>query len=118
VEYFIQSSFRFSKVAGVHGFWTDGVSNMVLTQPSPTSFKSVGALIWASKSPGFCLAPFECDFHLAAPTDNECRCIVVRFGNLDRNGRIKRIRYDSNAEMAMFERPTNNSDWAFAIEIS
>jgi len=118
MEGFLCGVFAMSKTPGANSWWSDGVTDLQLSQSSPTSIEAIGATIWAGSGPSFYLAPFECEFYFASPNDPECLRIVVRFGKLDRFGNIVRLPYDSNAGGVIASRPKTNSDWALAVELS
>jgi hypothetical protein len=102
----------------VRSWWTDGVLRVTLTQPTPTWINAIGAAIWAGKGRRFYLAPFECDFHFAAPGDSMCERMIIRFGKQGKNGQIVQLSYESNPDSVIESRPTRDSDWAFAVEFS
>ena len=118
LEAYISRAFRLSASRETRTWWSDGFVKLVLTQCSPTFIQAVGVSYWANDDVShFYLAPFECEFHFAAPRDPQCARIVVRFGALDESGEIARLSIERCGSEIMASRPTENSRWAFAIEM-
>ena len=118
IDVFLSRVFRMSKLPEAQAWWLDGMMSLSLTKHSLTRINAVGATIWAGKGPGFYLAPFECDFFFAAPKASECDRIIVRFGKLNHQGEIAKLRHDKLPAKVVELRPSRDADWAFAVEIS
>jgi hypothetical protein len=100
-------------------WWCDGILNLSLRQSRSTTIKAVGATIWAEEQGPFLLAPFECEFFFAMPQATEFERAIVRFGVADHDDDIIRMPYNQRSpEKIVMDRPTDNSDWAIAIEIT
>jgi len=124
LESFLCDAFCHSPDGQHWNWWTDGVLCVQLEQLGVATFLAVGATIWADdltltddQSPFF-LAPFELEFYFSSPQDVDFERTIVRFGQLQSNGRIIRQPWGDNAMKVIETRPQADSDWAIAIELT
>jgi hypothetical protein len=121
IEFFLCGAFHCKNSAPSPGWWCDGVIELSITELGPTSFLIVGAAYWATtggKSPPFHLAPFELELYFDSRADLDAKRTIIRFGAVDHCGEIRRIPYNANAWRIVKGRPTTDSEWAFAIELT
>ncbi len=98
------------------GLWLDGIIECSIERLSATQFKANGFTFWADGKSPFYLAPFECEFYFSAANDPACGRVIVRFGVLDRNNQLERKTNKSRKIWNL--RFRDDSDWAYAIELS
>jgi hypothetical protein len=121
IEHYMCGVFRYDKSGRSAGWWCDGAIGLSISQLAPAVFRIVGAAYWAKSGHGsspFFLAPFELEFYFDATEKLEAERIIVRFGATDEFGEIDRVPYDANPARVIRDRPTENRDWAFAVELS
>lgn len=120
IEFFLCDAFHYKNSAPSSGWWCDGVNELSITELGPTSFLIVGAAYWAKsggKSSPSHLAPFELEIYFDSTGDLDAKRTIIRFGKVDHFGEIRRVPYDADAWRIVRERPTSDSEWAFAIEL-
>jgi hypothetical protein len=99
-------------------WWCDGVCDLAIEVLDRTSFRIVGAAIWAEDEPYY-LAPFEIEFYYPVAQSESPLRTIVRFGVADYLGNIERTPYgDAIAGWMIGERPKRDPDWAFAVELT
>jgi hypothetical protein len=121
IEFYLCDAFQRKNSSPSPGWWCDGVIELSITELGPTNFLIVGAAYWAKtggKSSPFYIAPFELEFYFDSRADLDAKRTIIRFGELDHFGEIRRIPYDANAWRIVKSRPTTDSEWAFAIELT
>jgi hypothetical protein len=119
LEYYLCAALEYRSSQNTSGWWCDGVVELSISQPSARSFVLAGAGYWADASGGFYLAPFEIEFHFSKENTQVPVRVVVRFGVADRLGKIVRTECDRRTSYHVAQnRPTHDSDWAFAIELT
>jgi hypothetical protein len=118
LEYYLCHAFQYENSAPSRDWWCDGVIELSIRDTRATSFTMIGAAYWAKSSSPFYLAPLEIEMEFAATNAGTPLRAVVRFGEADELGNIVKSRHNADASRMVAVRPTRNSDWAFAIELT
>lgn len=117
IEFYLCGVFRIVPVAQSNGWWCDGVVELSITKLSRTSFRIAGAAYCGNAAPCY-LAPFEHEFHFAKRRDPQPARVIVRFGEVNANGSIRLRKHHKNAALIATNRPTQERDWAIAVELT
>jgi hypothetical protein len=116
IEYYLCEVFHYNNSVPSSGWWCDGVIDLSVSEIEEKTFEIVGVAYWAKAghaSSPFYQAPFEIEFYFGKLQANAPQRVVIRFGCLDHFGKIRRVSISS-----VQRRPTQNKDWAFAIELT
>jgi hypothetical protein len=104
------SDIEFTRKLGV---WCDGVALLEIKSLDRVSFAIAGVGYFPID-----FAPFELEFYFNKRRDLVPRSIVLRFGLLDPYGYLRLIGHHKHPSHIMGMRPTTNSDWAVAVELT
>jgi hypothetical protein len=97
------------------------VVELSISKIDKASFLIVGVADWAIsglRGSPFYHAPFELEFHFDEVGAYVPNREVIRFGRLDPSGQIGRTPISSNPWRHIQNRPQQDQDWAFAIELT
>lgn len=119
LEWFLCDAFTYHPEGAKQCWWSDGVIDLRLERISDTAIRASGSTWWAEGMKGQWIAPFEIEFYFPTVEALDFTRTVVRFGWVDRNGRIIRnSSYLVNPDLRTDGRKRKNSDWAMAIELT
>ena len=113
IEFYLCGEFQRIDFTRSHGIWCDGVTELSIRKLNRRAFLIAGAAF----SPHH-LAPFEIEFHFDRRRDQRPSRTIIRFGERDRDGSIRWHRNDKNAATMVANRPTENRNWAVAVELT
>src|SRR5262245_26025121 len=93
----------------------DGVGGLQFHQIGATWFRATGFTYWLG-SIACGNAPFEVEFYYPTQESLDYERAVIRFGWLDRHGRITPV--SIHPRLRRPNQPPKDSDWAMAIELT
>jgi hypothetical protein len=106
VEFYLCQILLAVPLAQRHNLWCDGVERLAIERPSRTSFKLSG-IAWAPDD----FMPFELEFQFKNRRDVTPVRKVLRFGDIDANGEIRRHSPNGKSIDKMFQKRL----WVWAI---
>lgn len=93
--------------------WCDGVPLFEIKEIGRVSFLVSGVGYFPHD-----FTPFELEFHFINRNDLKPSSVIFRFGLLDHNGALRMIGQNKHPSCVMHLRPTLNSQWAVAVELT
>jgi hypothetical protein len=119
LERFLCDALKYSPEPSLRRWWSDGVSDLRLDRLSDTALRVIGFTWWsAGDAKTQWEAPFEIEFYFPAEQSIDAARTVVRFGWLEKNGKIKRSASSLHPRLRSGGRELQDSAWAVAIELT
>ncbi len=94
------------------GTWCDGIPLLKVKQIDRVTFMLSGVGYFPQQ-----LAPFETEWNFQHRRDSRPQSVILRLGNIIHTNK-QSDRYDRHPERIFASRPTVNSDWMIAVELS